>query len=97
MNFEIKGGVVEQGKRKGIRQVRVEACDVRGFVEDYIAYSLTDDDGSFVITLAQDMVRDMFPRDPLEVFFKVWCGSTGTSRPAQPCCMPMPTIRNSSR
>ncbi|HEY8411675.1 MAG TPA: galactose oxidase-like domain-containing protein [Pyrinomonadaceae bacterium] len=75
MNFQIKGGVVEQGKRKGIGQVRVEACDVRGFVEDYIAYSLTDDDGSFVITLAQDMVRDMFPRDPLEVFFKVWCGS----------------------
>lgn len=74
MNYEIKGGVVEKGKRKGIGQVRVEACDSRGFVEDYIAYTLTDEDGSFAITLAQDMVRDMFPRQPLDVFFKVWCG-----------------------
>jgi FtsP/CotA-like multicopper oxidase with cupredoxin domain len=74
MNFEIKGGVVAIGTRRGIGQVRVEACDVRGFVEDYVAYTLTDEDGAFVITLSQDMVRDMFPRQPLEVFFRVWCG-----------------------
>gem|GEM_PF-1348296 len=74
MNFQIIGGVVESGKRRGIGQVRVEACDVLGFLEDYVAYTLTDEDGAFVITLDQDMVRDMYPRQPLEVYFKVWCG-----------------------
>ena len=75
MNYQITGGVVEKGKRKGIGLVRVEAWDSGGDLDDYISYAITDEDGSFVIPLAHDVVRDLFPQRELDVYFKVWCGN----------------------
>jgi hypothetical protein len=74
MYYQIKGGVVEKSKKKGVAKVRVEAWDKDHNLDDYISYAVTDDDGSFVITIAEDMFRDMFPRQYPDIYFKVWCG-----------------------
>ena len=74
MNYQIIGGVVEEGKRKGIGRVRVEVWDSEGEVDDYISYAITDDNSTFIIMMSEEMIRDMFPDKPLDVYFKVWCG-----------------------
>ena len=74
MNYQIIGGVVEKGKRKGIGRVRVEIWDSWGDIDDYISYAITDDDSTFIITISEEMVRDMFPHKAMDVYFKVWCG-----------------------
>jgi len=74
MNYQIIGGVVETGKRKNIGRVRVEAWDSSGTVDTYISYAITDDESAFIITMSEEMIRDMFPEQSLNVYFKVWCG-----------------------
>uniref|UniRef100_UPI0039066E71 hypothetical protein n=1 Tax=Pectobacterium sp. B1J-3 TaxID=3385371 RepID=UPI0039066E71 len=52
----------------------VEAWAKDNSIEDYLAYSLTQPDGTFVIKLEDDMLRDLFRGPYPQIYFKVWCG-----------------------
>ena len=74
MYYEIKGTVTAKSKRKYLGGVRVEAWAKDNTIDDYLAYSLTAPDGTFVIRLEDDMIRDLFRGPYPQISFKVWCG-----------------------
>lgn len=84
MYFHIKGTVTEKSKRKYVAGLRVEAWDKSNTVDDYLAYAVTAADGSFAILIDEEMLRDLFPHQYPNIYFKVWCrgillASTGDS------------------
>ena len=74
MYYEIKGTVSVRNKQKYLGGVRVEAWVQDEKIEDYLAYTITQPDGTFVITLYDDLLRDLFRGPYPQIYFKVWCG-----------------------
>jgi hypothetical protein len=74
MYYQIKGTATTKAKRKYLGGVRVEAWAKDDAIEDYLAYTLTQPDGTFVITLDDDMLRDLFRGPYPQIYFRVWCG-----------------------
>ena len=74
MYYSIKGTCTTKTKRKYLGGVRVEACVQDETIEDYLAYAITQPDGTFVITLDDDMLRDLFRGPYPQIYFRVWCG-----------------------
>ena len=73
MRYQIRGMVIDK-KRKRVPGVRVEVWDTENVVGDYLTYAATSGDGSFVINIDDDMIRDLFPNRFPDLYFKVWCG-----------------------
>jgi len=74
MYYEIKGTVSVRNKQKYLGGVRVEAWVQDEKIEDYLAYTITQPDGTFVITLYDDLLRDLFRGPYPQIYFRVWCG-----------------------
>ena len=73
MLYQIRGKVISK-KRKPVPGVRVEVWDIENAVDDYLSYAATSHDGSFLINLEEEMIRDLFPHRYPDLYFKVWCG-----------------------
>ena len=73
MRYQIKGKVISK-KRKPVPGVRVEVWDTENTVDHYLSNVVTSHDGSFIINLEEEMVRDLFPHRYPDLYFKVWCG-----------------------
>ena len=73
MRYQIRGKVISKN-RKYVPGVRVEVWDKGNTIDDYLSYASTSEYGTFVITLEEEMVRDIYPERFPDFYFKVWCG-----------------------
>ncbi len=71
MNFKIKGQLTSKSdyEKSGIR---VELWDTKDLYKEYVAYTLTDESGNFIIEFDEYYYRELFPGDWPDLYFKVF-------------------------
>src|SRR5271168_4032613 len=70
--YKYSGQVVHKGTRQGIAGLRVEAWDASRVCTDLVSAAFTDAAGSFVFTLSDGVVQDLFLARVATLYFKVF-------------------------
>lgn len=70
--FQVNGRIINRETRQGVPRFRVEVWDKDFIFNDLVGSAITDEDGGFCISFAEDYYKECFLDRQPDLFFKVY-------------------------